>query len=233
MPKEKNMSDSTVYPRMPKSVWLKVREQFINAPPSTVTAKQLAVWLQCGEKNAQNLLPAFKDLGLIDDFGKLTPLAMDWRSDAKYDDVRQSMLEAIYPPNLRELFPGPKIDKKACKDWFLHRARLGISSAGQAADTYVLLNTPLDDLTSKTTKAGKLNGRKPQPRSEQGSTPSRLKPTTASRTKVEIVHPENRASDSASRHLDLHIHIPAEASEDQIDHIFASLAKHLHLAKQE
>lgn len=143
------MPEKTVFPRMPKKVWQTLRAQFIKSVPSSVTYTYLMSLLLTSEKNARNLLPSLKQLKLIDDEGKPTDRARDWRSDAKYDEVRQAMIDENYPAELQELFPWPDFDKDALRDWFLHSAQLGESAADQAASTYVLLNTPLSQLNQR------------------------------------------------------------------------------------
>jgi hypothetical protein len=43
-----------------------------------------------------------------------------------------------------------------------------------------------------------------------------------------VLTPVNHQSNQPNVHLDIQIHIPADASVEQIDQIFASMAKHLY-----
>lgn len=220
------MEKKVVYPRMPKSVWVTLREQFLRKLPPQVTHTYLMDVLQCGKSNAQNLLPALRQLGLIDGDGKLMPRASDWRNDAKYDDVCRSMVEAIYPLELRELLAGPEIDPTECEQWFLHSGGLGQSSAGQAADTYILLNTPLAQLLQEAVK----NGKPREPKGAADDKSKKVSPMIAPRNSASAslrAKPQNTGASVHTVHLDVHIHLPAEATPEQIEVMFSSLARHL------
>ena len=69
---------------------------------------------------------------------------------------------------------------------------------------------------STTTKAKSLSASKAKRRAEQVQTP-------------EEVETSNRVNGTGPNvHLDIQIHIPAEATAEQIDQIFASMARHLY-----
>lgn len=143
------MSGKTTFPRIPESNWWAIRRQFADKLPAAVTPGYLMALLGLASaKAARNLLPPLKQLGLIDKDGVPTLRAKDWRSDAKYDEVCQQMVKEVYPAELRDLFSGPSIDREGCTRWFMHTAGLGRKTAAKVAATYVLLNTPLHQVSS-------------------------------------------------------------------------------------
>jgi hypothetical protein len=57
------------------------------------------------EKAANNLLPHLRSLGLIDADATPTDLAKRYRMDGDYEAETKEIVEAVYPEDVRELFP--------------------------------------------------------------------------------------------------------------------------------
>ena len=212
-----------IFPRIPESNWWDIREKFALTLPSQVTPSYLQSLLSLtNEQSARNLISPLKQLGIIGDDGKPTPRANDWRSDDKYGNACHEMIEAVYPQELRDLAPGPVVDKVKAGNWFRHTAKLGKAAAGKSAVMYALLHQGLPEggvakkarpakpapATRKTKQADSAAGRED---------PSSMAPS----------EPKGDAND-VDLHIDLQIHISPEATAEQIDTIMASIAKHLY-----
>jgi hypothetical protein len=149
--------------------------------------------------------------------------------------VCKEIQEEVYPQELIDAFPGPSVDREALERWFANRARVGEGAARQMANTYLLF----------------LEANPSNQESAVGSTPAprqRATPSTGSRKSAQQVRdakntpdstqaavsmppsptPASWPTNSPALHIDVQIHIAADATPQQIDAIFASMAKHLY-----
>jgi hypothetical protein len=228
-------NNRTTFPRIPESNWWTLRDQFVKTLPKEVSIGYLKSLLQLStEAAAGNLLRPLKQLRLIDDDGKPTDLANDWRNDTKYAQACEKMLE-IYPQELRDLYGNAHADKKAVENWFQHTARLGSGTARQSAALYLLLldATPKSGvdfakpkLPVKSDRGKNEKVKPPRPALESPTMPLDAPVQPEPILQSETVSLKNW-DDWFSLHVDLQIHISPEASAEQIDQIFASMAKHI------
>lgn len=106
---------------------------------------------------------------------------------------------------------------------------LGDSNAKQMAATYVMIAAKSPPDTGN-------DAPRPQPRRrETNSGPTKktaaaqpARPETVERLDSETDGQKGSAKSGPTVHLDIQIHIPAAATAEQIDQIFASMAKHLY-----
>ena len=189
--------------------WWQLRNQFKKTIPSVVNVSYLKSLLSLNsDQSARNILAPLRQMGIIDADGKPQPRATDWRSDAKYPDVCSAIIAEIYPQELLDLFPDTQVDNATAKSWFME------------ADA---------DVTKTTTAPKKAKTNKPQKSvlADNGANPVSVPPMPAVDANAPIM-PTVAASPTPSVHIDLQIHISPDASPDQIDSIFASMAKHLY-----
>ena len=221
-------SGKQTYPCVTAKSWWALRKKFNQSIPSRVTSSYLVSVLGGSEASVKaNVLRGLKAVGLIDEDGHTTEKAKLWRDDAGYSEFCRGVLEEVYPANLRNALPGPEINKEVAKNWFMTTTGCGKAAASKMASMYALLanGTPstADEgaviKSKKTTRArskGQLtpSGGPPQPQSErrQQDPPQPLGPG------FEL--PEVR--------LNVEIRIDASVTPEQIDLIFASMAKHLY-----
>src|SRR5829696_680760 len=172
-------------------------------------------------------------LGLIDEQGRPTDRANDWRSDDHYADVCRQIRDECYPQALRDAFPGPEIDRGAAEQWFSRIGKMGESSAKNVALIFeVLTRADLAGQDSPSPNAGGTTrpgptGNVPDSR-RSGVRPARV--AAVSRTQDDASSNVTRRSQTdwtPALHVNVQIHISADASADQIDQIFASMARHL------
>ncbi len=134
------MASKAGYPRIPEGQWWTVRDQFKRTIPAAVTPSYLTSLLGVSEKTVRNLIPPLRQLGLIDEEGRPTARANEWRADSTYPDTCREMVAEVYPQELRDLFSGKDIEPKRCEEWFMQVDGMGQSNATRVASLYILLN---------------------------------------------------------------------------------------------
>lgn len=216
------------FPAIPSKNWWDLRRQFQRTVPGRVDARYLETVLDVGDGHARNLIPQLRAVGLIDDTGGTTPLANDWRDDQTYPDACNQIVQEVYPRDLLDALPPPNPDPKATERWFSRRLGVGQSAATKMAAFYRLVAS--GDVTNQATerrRESKDNGdRKRTPAKAQAA---KTKPVVASdsaaATDAAVVE---KRDDVPSLHVDVQVHIPPDATPEQIDLIFAAMAKHLY-----
>src|SRR4051812_26587099 len=92
--------------------WWDLPRRFVNAVPNRVTTDLLQSWLNITAVDWARTLVRYLTLtGLIDESGKPTQLAYDWRLNEHYADAVSTIWANIYPDALREACPGPTPDR--------------------------------------------------------------------------------------------------------------------------
>jgi hypothetical protein len=226
------------FPILPASAWWGLRSRWQSSLPGKVDAQYVETVLGVGEKSAKNIVPQVRTLGLIDEDGKPTPLANEWRTDDGYPDACKQIVETVYPSALRDAVPpDDKLDKDAAGRWFVRERKVGEAAGRQMAALYALI--------AEANPKGGENQR--APRSDRSAATADRKPRTQgaggrqTRTtgKVEQQQqpppppppPDNGRSTTPSLHIDVNVHIASDATPEQIDAIFASMSKHLYQQK--
>jgi hypothetical protein len=228
-----NRSESK-YPLLPASNWWKLRRQFKRSMPrQPLDAAFVSTLLDITPKSASDsIIPRLKGLGLLDSNGLPTDRANRWRDDSQYAQVCQEIRNEIYPTSLLDLFPDADADRSAVVNWFAHQARVGQSAANQMAAMYLLLlradvagDTESDKAQTKSTGSNQGQRVKPQKEAKVQRGEEGVRPLSSSEG-------EDRPSPPPPIyppvHIDLQIHSSPDASPDQIDTIFASMARHLY-----
>ena len=181
------MAEGTTYPKIPESNWWAIRTQFRKSLPPIVSGSYLKSLLSLtSDRAATNLLPPLKQIGLIDDEGRPTDRANEWRDDG----TAKAAASMYILLNCKEI----------------------------KADTSTNGNSPTKKTTKKTTvkKAETLSVELPSRQSVNIDLSN--SPNMSNRERLS----------SPTLHIDLQIHISPDASSEQIDSIFASIAKHLY-----
>jgi hypothetical protein len=226
------------YPMLSPSHWWALRKKFRRSIPGVVTDGYLATVLDMAANSARaNVLPFLKTLGLIDQDGKPTGRVKLWRDDDSYANVCQAMLKEIYPNELLEAITDPGSDRAKTERWFANKSGVGEGAAKRMAATYAVLieadaskqssverkAAPQKKALQHVATAGKeVHGPKA---GEEKGTGQRAK---AMHTEKETPHKQPPLSNGPDVNINLQIHISADASSDQIDQIFASMARHLY-----
>lgn len=217
------------YPRMPIKNWWVLRHKFKQSIPPQISSNYLSTLLGIGEGAAKNLLAPLKAVGLIDQDGKTTERANHWRVDDEYPQICQEIKQEIYPEELLHLVPDPEADYDSAINWFMRDTGVGQTAAKQMAHFYQMLSKadPSDGAETKTKRPSKRT--KPTQKKQEKEQPEVAKEKISETPSVaEIAYPQtNSPITGPSLHIDIQLHISPETSADQIDQIFASMAKHL------
>lgn len=227
------------YPKIPMNNWFLLRDKFKQRTPEKVTPSYLASALNMGERSASaNIIPPLRVFGLIDDSGKPTDLAYEWRDDNKYPAVCKIILEEAYPRELLDLFSDPDAHLKDIAAWFARDAKVGESAARAYSATYMmLLEADLARAKEKAAQSKPGSGPVKSTKTSMNSSSVVSKPTkSVPSTKIQDLVEETSVNDrrekrsfSPKLHVDIQIHISPDSSPEQIDKIFESMAKHLPL----
>lgn len=225
------------YPKIPRNNWFLLREKFKQRAPERVSPSYVATALGMGEASASaNIIPPLKTFGLIDEAGKPSDLAYDWRDDTKYAGVCKTILEATYPQELRDLFHNTNIEFRDLSNWFARSAKVGESAARGYATTYMMLleadlTKAKESSSTKSKNAGSSPTRVSKPLKKPSGPINPKKSTTQKTNDVTDMHNDSDGRGNhgftPKLHVDIQIHISPDSSPEQIDKIFASMAKHL------
>lgn len=215
------------FPMMPAKSWWALRKKFRSTLPKEVTANYLAATLGMTEPSARNnIIPSLRITGLIDKDGKPTERAVKWRDDKQYAHVCKAIMQEVYPQELLDLAPDASTDRSAIQTWFANQTGVGENAASKSAAFYALL------LEADPSKESEVSSPTPTPRKKTAPA-VRPKANSSKETgstdaeRQEEAPPEHAKKRQPSIHVNIEIHISPQASADQIDQIFSSMAKHL------
>jgi hypothetical protein len=218
------------FPKIPAKNWWELRRKFSQSLPKVANEDYLqSVLGLSSSRSAANLIAPLKAIGLIDDEYRPTDRAIDWRSDEHYAEVCMKILDEVYPSNLRDAFPPPKPDFEGVKAWFSRNAKVGNSAATAMAALYTLI-------AEGDPKAESQVATKPKPRPDSTRSPkmppkpARATPAASGRTGIKKGTLGGNVGDEdwPTIHVDVQVHIAADASAEQIDALFESMARHLY-----
>lgn len=217
------------FPVLGVKTWWNLRKEFKNRLPSRVDLDYPQTVLGQQKNTASVTVSQLRLMKLIDKSGNPTDLANNWRVDDSYPQVCKTIFEGTYPTSLREIFtdPNPTKEKRSkLIDWFTRNAKVGISAARKMTAIYLLLlkrdPAEQDKVETTTPKVSK-------PRREP-------KPKSADKQVTPPVVPKQEPSKllpfEPSLRVDVQIHIPKDATPEQIDQIFKSMAEHIYKIKK-
>jgi hypothetical protein len=173
------------------------------------------------ESATNNIIRPMRTVGLFNEDGTLTARGNRWRIDASYATACDEIMKDIYPQELTAFTDGDGApDQARVTEWFEHEG-FGKSNARQMGATYALI------ASKKIPAAPELSGKKSNTRATENRKTTKTAADTPSPAPAPSPVPE-RPSGSPNIHLDIQVHIPAGATLEQIDQIFASMAKHLY-----
>lgn len=226
-------SDARVsYPYMSAIQWFGIRARLKQSPPKSIDLDWIMATLDTTQKSAQNVLPQLRTLGLIDNDNRVLDIVHDLRDDETYSEACKTIVEAVYPESLRNAHTDPDADPARVAPWFARNAKTGDLTAGKQARTYLLLlggKLPSPDDTATPKQRRKSDASKKTAPKPPRSTNADVKTPPNPPRDVEPPHPPSpKGATQPTLHVDLQIHISADAGDAQIDAIFKSMAKHLY-----
>ncbi len=214
---------------LPINHWWGLRKKFKQSIPGVVTDTYLATVLDMKVDSARaNVLPFLRQLGIIDDEGKTGERAKLWRDDERYPDVCKEILQEVYPQELLEAVPDPDQDRARAERWFANHTGSGEAAAGRMASLYSVL-VQADASKAPEDRVRKIAQEQPTAKREKKA------PANEKQAKSEPVPARNPAAQgqvaqplAPGININLQVHISADSTPDQIDQIFASMAKHIY-----
>ncbi|WP_300613624.1 hypothetical protein [Trebonia sp.] len=177
-----------------------------------------------------NIVSPLRRLGLLNEDGGLTARGNKWRVDASYADACQEILDDVYPSELASLTDATGApDKTQVSTWFEHKGFGGVN-ARQMTSTYLMIAEKMLPTATPPEGKAKKASRPPAGRKTTPATVTQNSGETNSAVALPTQLPETQPTSPRQPmvHLDIQIHIPADATLEQIDQIFASMAKHLY-----
>jgi hypothetical protein len=222
MGKEKRKS----FPMLPVSHWWALRDRFKQTMPGVVTDSYIGTVLRMKPESARaNVLPFLKDMGLIGNEGKPLDLAKEWRDDNKYAEVCHKIRKKVYPEELIEAAPDPSAEIEAVRQWFALKTGAGEAATKRMTAIYVVISDA--DVLGKPNKKDPKKGAPEKNKPKSKPKPKASQPAKGGSTGPTQTLPTSTPS-TPGIHIDLQIHISPDASMDQIDQVFASMAKHIY-----
>lgn len=218
------------FPMLSERNWWVLRDKFKASVPTTVSPNYAKSLLTLGSDASanSNVITPMKRLGLLDDENKPTQLANDWRLDDKYEAVCDSIVEHVYPTELLDLFPDSSVDRNSAKNWFMGSG-VGEAAAVKMTALFILLKTGKVKDTKSISEKNSLPSIRQKSKKQQSSKSNKITPINSPTDSTSITASQFSAiSTRPNLHIDLQIHISADSTPDQIESIFASMAKHLY-----
>ena len=210
------------FPMLPIGHWWSLRKKFKQSIPGVVTNSYLATVLQMGIESARaNVLPFLKTLGIIDAEGKTGERAKQWRDDARYAQVCKDILSEVYPAELLHAVTDPSHRQQA-ETWFANETGAGEAAVARMAVLYCVL------LEGDASKQPDEKTDRPRPEKKVTKTREADRPVPPTPPKQIHTREENANVAIPGININLEIHISADSTPDQIDAIFAGMAKHIY-----
>jgi len=217
-------------PLIPVKHWWSLRNKFKQSIPGTVTDNYLATTLNIAVISARtNVLPYLKTLGLIDSEGKTGDLAKKWRDDKQYTPVCESIRKKVYSAELISAVSKPSEDREAVERWFANHTGAGTTAVRRMAAIYTVISEA--DL-SKTPKAkdasdGKIKT-KTKTKTKKKPAAKSKSPTGGESSSESLAQGQLPPPSAPGVSINLEIHVSSDATPDQIDKIFESMARHIY-----
>ena len=194
--------------------------------PKTIDAAYLSSKLRLKPGSAGVVMANFRTLGLVDEFGKTTQLANLWRDEEGYKEACERILQLVFP-DVVEAFPPPDPDRAQLERWFATKTGAGEGAAGQMAMFYQLVAA--SDPDGKPQKSDKVEGNSRR----SPSATRRAKPAATGGRQPNTVRTDAPADGPAEPslpklHIDLQIHLSADAPDSQIESLFRNMAKYIY-----
>jgi hypothetical protein len=217
------------FPMLPVAHWFALRKKFKQSIPGVITDNYLATVLDMAANSARaNVLPFLRTLGIIDTDGKPKERAKLWRDDNSYPEVCQAILKEVYPDELLHAVPDPQENRDSTKRWFANQTGSGDAACSRMAALYTIL---IDANPSPKSGASKQKPAQKHPK-EMTKPPQPKIARKKEPQKSTTIDPSITTHDGEPRipsiNINLQVHISADASSDQIEQIFAAMAKHIY-----
>jgi hypothetical protein len=226
-----NGREQRSYPVIPVKHWWALRKQFRKSIPASVTPNYISSVLGMTEESARsNVIPSLKAVGIVEDDGKPTQRAVRWRDDDQYTKVCKEIREEVYPKGLLDIGADGTAERMHIERWFANHTGHGEAAVRRMAAIYHVL-CEADPAKQKEAESGESTrhvkravAQKRRDRNKVNATHD--EPQDPGNEEHESVKPR-RDRGGPALHLNVQIHISPDATPEQIEQIFASMARHL------
>lgn len=232
------MAEKVRYPQIPSTVWWGVRSIMQRTPNATIDERLLGVTLGVQEAAARAYIVELRNVGILSDENKATPLAQRWRLDDSYAEAVESIIQSIYPEGLIHVAPPGEAERQRVVSWFL-REGLGQGAASNKAATYLLISSPTPNEAPRAVAKAAQGESSPRARTAPPKAP---RPAPAKRDSDR--NPQKRSGDGEGHdggsraqrtggeaiplNVNVQIHISADAGTEQIESIFQAMRRYLY-----
>ncbi len=231
------MADKIRYPQIPSTVWWGVRSIMQRTPNATIDERLLGVTLGVQEAAARAYIIELRNVGILSDENKATPLAQKWRLDDSYAEAVKQIIQSTYPDSLVHVAPPGDAERQKVVSWF-QREGLGQGAAGNKAASYLLISSPTPN------EAPRAVGK-----AAQSENPARTRTAppkvqrTAATAERDAGHTPRKSgggngggrsggqisgSEAFPLNVNVQIHISADAGTEQIESIFEAMRRYLY-----
>lgn len=229
------MPEKNRYPQIPGTVWWGVRSILNRTPNAVIDERLLGIQLNVQETAAKAYINELRQVGILTEEGRATPLAHRWRLDDSYADAIIELVQATYPEGLVHIAPPGEAERQKVVSWF-QREGLGNGTASNKAATYILLSSPTPNEAPKAAiKSGQseaLARARPERRktnNERTSQVAQERPAPEAVGKGEVNNPTpSRSGEVFPLNINVQIHISADAGSEQIESIFQAMRRYLY-----
>lgn len=123
----------------------------------TIDERLLSIELGVQNVAARAYVGELRNVGILSEENKATPLAQKWRLDDTYSEAVQEIIGKTYPQSLIDVAPLGYADRQKVTAWFL-KEKFGQGAAGNKAATYLLLSslTPSDAPTRSSARSARV-----------------------------------------------------------------------------
>ena len=166
--------------------------------------------------NDRSLLPIVEFIGLVDSSRQPTNSWNEFRQSAKSKFVLAGAIKRGYASLYETHADAHLLTEEELRDFFKAHSTAGDQAISRTTRTFQVLCSLADFSESSENGAGT---------SENGNVP------VAKVSEPLVAPPQNIESPTPTLHIDFQVHIAADAPPEQIDQIFASMAKHLYGSK--
>jgi hypothetical protein len=234
------MADKVRYPQIPSTVWWGVRSIIQRTPNATIDERLLGVTLGVQEAAARAYIVELRNVGILSDENKATPLAQNWRLDESYAEAVEQIIQSTYPEGLVHVAPPGEAERQKVVSWFL-REGLGQGAAGNKAATYLMISSPTPNEAPRA--VAKAAQGESVPRARTAPTKAQRPPAAAQRGAGHTPPKGGGGGGGGSGdgsggqriggetfplNVNVQIHISADAGTEQIESIFQAMRRYLY-----
>ncbi|MBI5846158.1 MAG: DUF5343 domain-containing protein [Deltaproteobacteria bacterium] len=213
--------EETPFPTMPILHWWTLRKRFkeriADIVPGIVTDKYVAGVLNVREATVTtSVTPCLKAVGILAADNRTTDRMERWLADDKYAGVCREILADVYPAELLQAVPDPSANRIDAENWFASHTGTGPVAARKMTAFFSLLRDA--DLS-------KSHGARPPARRADSSEAAEGSGLEIFSQKLSGLIAKTGGKVRPVVQVTFQVVITPETTNDQIDYVFAQLAR--------